>query len=111
MSDMTRGLGKPLPKRKKAGREKRSYTRSELTEMAKIFYEVQMRQTATIYAWTPIYTSWKNLTPDERDRAVQGLKERIELEGLVSYLERKRPRVGDAVTNEIISELKRQSYL
>lgn len=83
----------------------------ELTEIAKIFYEAEMPQRATIYAWTPIYTKWENLTQSQRDEAIRGLEERIEREGLRGYLERKRPVVGDKLTETIISALERANYL
>ncbi|MBA7552072.1 hypothetical protein ES705_44625 [subsurface metagenome] len=92
-------------------RAKRKYTPAELAEMAKIFYEVQMGRRATIYAWTPMYTRWENLAQSQRDEATRGLQERIERESLTGYLERKRPLVGDVLTKEIISELKRKGYL
>ena len=94
------------------GNTKRNYTLPELTEIAKILYEAQARERARIYAGVqPVYTEWEYLTPKERDRAIHGLEERIKREGLRGYLERKRPEVGDKLTETIISELKAKGYL
>ena len=92
-------------------RAKRRYTLPELAEMARIFYEAQAGRRATIYAWTPLYTRWGNLTQSQREETIRGLQERIEREDLMGYLERKRPQVGDPLTEEIISELKHKGYL
>jgi len=92
-------------------KEERTYTLPELTEIAKIFYEAQMAQRATVYAWTPMYTRWENLTPEVRAKTIHGLEERIERECLRGYLERKRPIVGYKLTEAIISELERANYL
>lgn len=90
----------------------RVYTPSELAEITKVFYEAQARRRATIYAGlTPVYTRWEDLTQSQRDEAIRGLQERIEREGLEGYLERKRPVVGDELTEEIVHELERQGYL
>lgn len=92
--------------------KKKKYTLSELTEIAKIFYTAQASSRATIYAGIyPLYTKWENLTPDRREITIRGLEERIEREGLKGYLERKRPQVGDVLTETIVSELKRKGYL
>ncbi|MBA7696188.1 hypothetical protein ES703_104831 [subsurface metagenome] len=90
---------------------KKEYTPPELAEIAKVFYEVQTRRRATVYTWFPIYTSWENLAQSQRDEAIRGLQERIEREGLEGYLERKRPVVGDELTEEIVHELERGGYL
>lgn len=95
----------------KSQQAKRKYTLPELAEIAKVFYEAQARRRATIYAWSPMYTRWENLAQSQRDEAIRGLQERIERESLTGYLERKRPQVGDVLTEEIISELKHKGYL
>ncbi|GAI63794.1 unnamed protein product, partial [marine sediment metagenome] len=90
----------------------RVYSMDELAEIAKIMYECTARKTATIYTPTgPVYTKWENFSQPERERAIHGLKERIEREGLRGYLERKRPMAGDVLTNEIISELEVKGFL
>lgn len=92
--------------------KKKKYTLSELTEIAEIFYTAQAISRVTIYAGIhPIYTKWETLTKLERDTVIRGLEERIEREGLKGYLERKRPEVGNVLTETIIARLKRKGYL
>lgn len=100
-----------LSKESSSEQAKRKYTPPELAEIAKVFYGAQARRRATVFAFTPIFTSWDGLTQSQRDETIRGLQERIERESLTGYLERKRPQVGDALTEEIISELKRKGYL
>jgi len=91
---------------------KRRYTLPELTEIARIFYEAQSSLRTTLYAGIyPLYPSWESLTPEKRDRIIHGLEERIGQEGLKGYLERKRPQVGDVLTETIISSLRCKGYL
>ncbi len=90
---------------------KRKYTLPELAGIAKVFYEAQTRRRATVFAFTPIYTRWDGLTQSQGDEVIRGLQERIEREGLEGYLERKRPVVGNELTEEIVHELERQGYL
>jgi len=94
-------------------RAKRKYTPAELVKIAEVFYVAQASQRATVYAGlSPMYTRWEDLTQSQRDGAIRGLHERIiDQETLIGYLERKRPQVGDVLTEEIISELKRKGYL
>jgi len=90
---------------------KREYTPRELAGIAKVFYEAQTRRRATVFAWTPLYTSWESLAQIQRDETIRGLQGRIEREGLEGYLERKRPEAGAELTEEIVHELERQGYL
>ncbi len=89
----------------------RKYTSAELAEIAKSFYEAQAGRTSKLFAFAPVYIAWKDLEQSQRDQAIEGLQTRIEREGLRGYLERKRPQVGDPVTEEVISALKRRGYL
>jgi len=102
----------PKSRMKETEQVKREYAPPELAEIAKGFYEITARTTATVYTPTgPMYTRWENLTQEKRDQTIEGLKTRIEREGLRGYLERKRPVAGDTLTEEIISELKHEGYL
>jgi len=90
---------------------KREYTPQELAGIAKVFYEAQTRRRQPYLPLLPLYTSWESLAQSQRDETIRGLQERIEREGLEGYLERKRPEVGDELTEEIVHELERQGYL
>jgi len=100
-----------LAKKPSSEQAKRKYTLLELAGIAEVFYAAQARGRATIYTFTPVYTSWGGLTQSQRDEAIRGLRERIEREGLEGYLERKRPVVGDELTEEVVRGLERQGYL
>ena len=94
--------------------ERKTYSPSELIGIARIMHEAQAKARATIYTGhpaLPMYTKWEHLAQPVIDATVKGLKERIEREGLRGYLERKRPEVGDALTDRIISELRDNGYL
>jgi len=101
----------PKSQMKKTEQVKREYTPPELAEIARVFYEAQAGRRATVYAFFPLYTRWENLTQSQRDETIRGLQQRIEKESLLSYLERKRPVVGDLLTDVIIAELKHRGYL
>lgn len=91
---------------------RKAYTPSELADIARIFYETMGIKTATVFTSTgPLYGKWENLTQPQRDQAIEGLRVRIEREGLLGYLERKRPAAGDELTNSIIAQLRAKGYL
>jgi len=106
-----------VPKSQKAKGEpeseqaKRRYTPPELAEIARIFYEAQASRSSTVFAFIPIYRSWASLDQSQRDETISGLQERIERESLKGYLERKRPQIGEELTEAIIHQLERGGYL
>jgi len=101
-----------LSKESSSEQAKRKYTMPELAGIAKVFYDAQARRRApTLFAFTPIHTSWGDLTQGLRDESIRGLQERIEREGLEGYLERKRAVAGDELTEEIVRGLEDQGYL
>ncbi|MBA7649414.1 hypothetical protein ES703_57211 [subsurface metagenome] len=93
--------------------ELRSFT--ELHKIAKIFYEITAPRTCNVFATypcpRPLYTPWADIAPEVKKQTVEGLKSRIEKEGLRGYLERKRPLVGSEITDEIIRTLNREKLL
>lgn len=82
------------------GQSKESYTPPELADIARIFYDTNSAKRA-----------WEDLSQAQRDEAIEGLRVRIEREGLLGYLERKRPAAGDELTNSIITQLRAKGYL
>jgi len=97
---------------KESGQLKRTYTPLELSNIARIFYETAGKETTTIYTPTgPLYGRWEELTQPVRDKAIEELRVRIEREGLLSYLERKRLAAGDRLTDSMIRQLQTEGYL
>jgi len=92
---------------------KTDYTTAELEKIAEIMYETIAQARVNVYdaRGQAIYVHWENLSDSEKNRAASELEKRIKREGLLGYLERKRPAVGDMVTNSIISELKSRKLL
>lgn len=94
------------------GQSKESYTTSELDDIARIFYDTSSAKRATTFAGLrPLYEKWEDLSQAQRDEAIEGLRVRIEREGLLGYLERKRPAAGNELTDSIITQLKAKGYL
>ncbi len=102
---------KPRPEGQQS-QPREAYTPSELADIAEIFYETTGIKTATVFAGLhPLYKKWQDLTQSERDQTIEGLRVRIEREGLLGYLERKRAAAGDELTNSIIAQLTAKGYL
>jgi len=92
--------------------QRKTFTPQELADIARIIYEATAAKTATVFTPAgPLYTRWWDLPPGQREQAVEGLRQRIEREGLLGYLERKRPAAGDELTDSIVRRLQEEGYL
>lgn len=83
------------------------YTPTELAKIAEIIYNADKRATTTIFdgRGIPIYVKWYQLTDREVNTMIDGLKTRIENEGLDGYFKRIRPR-NPEVVNSMIDSIK-----
>ena len=91
----------------------RTYTVTELYEIASIFYAAEAQRTASIYAGLRPLTgpSFYELPIATQEATVDGLKQRIDRETLPGYLDRKKRQVGVAVIKPIEDELKQRGLL
>jgi len=90
-------------------------TDKELSKVAEIIYDTTAIHSCSIFdgKGTPICRTWRDLSLWEKETAKRGLKERIEREGLIGYLERKKREVPEAtpIYERIIGRLKREGLL
>jgi hypothetical protein len=91
----------------------RHYTEKELYEIASIFYNIETHRNPTVFAGIqPLYgSSFYELAPDIQKRTVEGLKQRIDRETLLGYLDRKKKQLGAAVIEPVESELAKRGLL
>ena len=92
---------------------KKEYTGKELYQIAAVFFDITSRKTCNVFdgKGMPFCKSFSDLDEPTKRQTVDGLKSRIDREGLDGYLERKRPQVGDETTNSIISALRKKGLL
>lgn len=91
----------------------RQYTEKELYEIASIFYDTEIHRNPTVFAGIqPLYgKSFYELSPDVQKRTVERLKQRVDTETLLGYLDRKKKQVGATTIEPVESELIKRGLL
>ncbi|KKL97642.1 hypothetical protein LCGC14_1832430 [marine sediment metagenome] len=90
----------------------RRYTDAEIAEITGSVHDTVARETSTVIAgFRPMYTKFEHLPAAQLNQALEGMKQRIENEGLEGYIARKRKDWGDGATNAALQELKRKGLL
>lgn len=95
------------------GAEPADLTDDQIKEATALIFDTVGRITATVFdgRGLAISRTFDSLTPDEQQQGVQGLKVRIENEGLRDYIDRKRPDWGSQATDRVIEVLSSRGLL
>ncbi len=90
-----------------------AYTDAEIREIVAAIWDTVNEVTANLYdiQGRPIFIRFRDISPLERNRGFEGLKHRIETEGLQGYIDRKRPAWGEEATDEVIRMLEGRGLL
>lgn len=80
----------------------------QIKEAMAVIYDTVQAETVVIYdvRGQPIFTRFANLSAALQTQGFEGLKDRIQREGLSGYIQRKRSTWGDNATNAVIRNLK-----
>jgi len=89
------------------------YRDEQIREIAGIIFDTVECTNATLYdgRGSPICPLFKTLSPSQQVQAFEGLKSRINTEGLQQYIQRKQLIWGKAATDRVLENLKSRSLI